>query len=118
MWGRLQLNAVNGKLEACMGAAWSAVEVFDAAKNQLRVGLFGSGDVVNVAMVDGKARALTISGRTFQRVTTAGSELPYDLWLRLIPYGPKDTPRTSDHRLGGVVAATGILSCWRFSYEP
>jgi CubicO group peptidase (beta-lactamase class C family) len=68
VWGHLALQVVNGKLEARMGAAWSAVEVFDASKNQLRVELFGSGEVVNVTMSDGRASALTLTGTTFQRV--------------------------------------------------
>jgi hypothetical protein len=65
--GRLELSLVNGKLEARMGAAWSRVEVYDNTKNQLRVELFGNGEVVNVEMKDGKAETLTISGTKFTR---------------------------------------------------
>jgi CubicO group peptidase (beta-lactamase class C family) len=65
--GRLELSVVNGKLEARMGAAWSRVEVYDNTKNQLRVELFGNGEVVNVEMKDGKAETLTISGTKFTR---------------------------------------------------
>jgi CubicO group peptidase (beta-lactamase class C family) len=66
--GKLRLAQVNGKLEANLGAAWSAVEVFDNAKNQLRVALFGNGEVVNVEMKDGKAVALSFAGNEYRRI--------------------------------------------------
>jgi CubicO group peptidase (beta-lactamase class C family) len=66
--GRLRIDAVNGKLEAHLGAAWSAIETFDATKNQLRIELFGSGQVVDVAMQDGKAVALSFGGNEYKRV--------------------------------------------------
>jgi hypothetical protein len=59
---------VNGKLEANLGAAWSAVEVYDNTRNLLRIALFGGGQVVNVEMKDGKAAALSFSGAEFRRV--------------------------------------------------
>jgi hypothetical protein len=65
--GRLEISLVDGRLDARMGAAWSRIEVFDNTKNQLRVELFGNGEVVNVEMKDGKAEALTISGTKFTR---------------------------------------------------
>ena len=58
---------MNGKLEATMGAAWSAVEVFDGSKNQLRFELFGSGDVVTVTMEGDHASSLNMSGMEFKR---------------------------------------------------
>ena len=61
-------SVVNGKLEARMGAAWSAVEVYDNTKNQLRVEVFGSGSVVTVEMAGGHAIGLTMDGATFKRV--------------------------------------------------
>jgi hypothetical protein len=66
--GRLKIEAVNGKLEARLGAAWSAIETFDAAKNQLRIELFGNGEIVNVEMKDGKAVALSFGGNNYARV--------------------------------------------------
>lgn len=66
--GKLRLSQVNGKLEANLGAAWSAVEVFDNTKNQLRIALFGGGEVVNVEMKDGKAIALSFGGSEYRRV--------------------------------------------------
>ncbi|HKY99335.1 MAG TPA: serine hydrolase [Gemmatimonadaceae bacterium] len=68
LFGKLKLSAVNGKLEANLGAAWSAVEVFDNTKNQLRMALFGDGEVVNVEMKDGKAVMLSIGGTEYRRV--------------------------------------------------
>jgi hypothetical protein len=65
--GHLRIEAVNGKLEARLGAAWSPIETFDAAKNQLRIELFGNGEVVNVAMTDGKATKLSFGGNDFVR---------------------------------------------------
>lgn len=67
LYGRLQISVVNGKLEARMGSAWSAVEVFDNTKNRLRVELFGSGQVMDVEMKDGRAVALNLGGILFGR---------------------------------------------------
>jgi CubicO group peptidase (beta-lactamase class C family) len=66
--GHLDLQLVNGKLEARMGAAWSAVEVYDNTKNQLRVELFGNGEVATVTMKDGRAESIQFEGLTFARV--------------------------------------------------
>lgn len=44
--GRIEFRVVDGKLEARMGRLWSAVEVYDAEKNMLRVELRGGGEVV------------------------------------------------------------------------
>ncbi len=66
--GKLRLDAVDGKLEACLGAAWSAIEVFDNTKNQLRISLFGNGEVMNVEMQDGKAVAVSFGGTEFKRI--------------------------------------------------
>lgn len=61
-------DEVNGKLEAHLGAAWSAIEVFDNTKNLLRIALFGNGEVVTVTMADGKATALSFGGNEYRRV--------------------------------------------------
>ena len=68
MFGKLRVSAVNGKLEANLGAAWSAIEVYDSAKNQLRIALFGDGEIVNVEMKDGNAASLTFGGNQYTRV--------------------------------------------------
>jgi len=67
-FGRVIVSVVNGRLEARAGNAWSAVEVYDAAKNQLRVELFGAGQVATVKMRRGVADAIDISGMEFRRV--------------------------------------------------
>src|SRR6266550_3255966 len=67
VYGHLVISLANGKLEARMGAAWSAVEVYDSAANKLRVELFGNGDVLNVTMTEGRASAVEFSGIEFQR---------------------------------------------------
>jgi CubicO group peptidase (beta-lactamase class C family) len=67
-WGRLEIAVVGGKLEARMGAAWSAVEVFDNTRNQLRTELFGNGQVATVEMKDGRAESVVTAGATFRRV--------------------------------------------------
>jgi CubicO group peptidase (beta-lactamase class C family) len=56
-WGTLELRVNGAKLEASMGVARSAVEVYDATANKLRVELFGGGDVVEAIFPDGAARA-------------------------------------------------------------
>jgi hypothetical protein len=65
LYGRLQISVVNGKLEARLGQAWSAVEVFDNTTNRLRVELFGSGQVMDVEMKDGRAAAMNLGGIVF-----------------------------------------------------
>lgn len=67
LWGTLVISQVKDKLEARAGAAWTAVEVYDATKNQLRLELFGNGEVAEVAMVDGKAATINLSGIEFKR---------------------------------------------------
>ena len=67
-FGRLELRLVDGKLEARAGAAWSAVEVYDHTKNQLRLELFGSGEVATVTMKDGRAGSIVLGRSTLTRV--------------------------------------------------
>jgi hypothetical protein len=64
----VQIVEAGGKLEARFGAAWSAVETYDAAANQLRVEPFGSGEVVTVTMEGGRAASLRMESLTFTRV--------------------------------------------------
>ncbi len=68
-WGTLELRARDGHLEAVMGVAHSPAEVYDAAKNQLRVELFGGGDVMEVRFDEGdpQAREVRLSGAIFER---------------------------------------------------
>jgi CubicO group peptidase (beta-lactamase class C family) len=68
-WGTLELRVRDGRLEAAMGVAHSPVEVFDAAKEKLRVELFGGGGVVETVFGEGdaRARAVRMAGATFVR---------------------------------------------------
>ena len=66
-FGTIELRIVDGRLHAIAGAAQSAVEVFDASRNQLRVELSGSGSVVTVEMENGRAARITIGGNVFAR---------------------------------------------------
>ena len=65
--GHLELQLVDDRLVARMGVARSTVEVFDNTRNQLRLELFGSGEVVSVEMRDGRASSITMSGLTYRR---------------------------------------------------
>lgn len=66
--GHLEVQLVNGKIEARMGAAWTAIEVFDNTKNQLRVEFFGGGEVMTVEMKDGRADSIRFQDLNFSRV--------------------------------------------------
>jgi hypothetical protein len=67
--GHLEVRLVNGRLEARMGAAVSAVDVYDNTKNQLRFELFGNGTVVTVEMKNGRAETMTFDNQTYVRDT-------------------------------------------------
>ena len=63
----LTLNA-QGKLEARSGAAWSAVEVFDGVRHQLRIELFGNGSVLTMEVEGDQVVAAGMSGIRYRRV--------------------------------------------------
>jgi CubicO group peptidase (beta-lactamase class C family) len=67
-WGRVELSIVNGKLEARAGNAWSAVEVYDNTKHQLRVELTGGGTVVQMEIEGDRAVAAVVDGVRYRRV--------------------------------------------------
>jgi CubicO group peptidase (beta-lactamase class C family) len=67
-WGRVELSVVNGRLEARAGAAWSPVEVYDAAKHQLRVELTGGGTVVQMEVEGDRVVAAVVDGVRYRRV--------------------------------------------------
>jgi hypothetical protein len=50
-----------------MGVARADAEVFDASKNQLRVELLGSADVVTAVVENGRVIALELNGVRFRR---------------------------------------------------
>lgn len=67
-FGTLELRLEHGTLTAAMGVARSAVEPFDAEKNQLRVELIGGAGVVEALFEgDGPARALRFFDAEFVR---------------------------------------------------
>lgn len=76
--GRIRLRVVAGGLELRAGVARSRVEVFDAANDQLRVEIGGSGVVVtyDFPAEGGPARALRIPGAEFTRVEEDGTPPP------------------------------------------
>jgi CubicO group peptidase (beta-lactamase class C family) len=57
-----------GRLEARMGAAWSAVEVYDGTRHQLRVELFGGGTVLTMEVAGDQVLSGTMGGIRYQRV--------------------------------------------------
>ena len=66
--GRMEWRVQNGKLSVSMGPLWSEAEVYDAAKNELRVELTpGRGIVIGFEVVDGKAAGLTYGNFKFKR---------------------------------------------------
>lgn len=68
-YGTLVLEVGDGRLQAAMGAARCPVEVFDGTKHQLRVELFGSGEVIGAILgEDGRSvAALEFQGTRFER---------------------------------------------------
>ena len=59
----------DGRLWAEMGVLKSVAEVFDAARNQLRVELEpGGGEIVQFNFENGRAVSITYSGRTYPRI--------------------------------------------------
>jgi CubicO group peptidase (beta-lactamase class C family) len=63
----LSVNAA-GKLEARSGVAWSNVEVFDGAKHELRVELFGGGSVLSMEVQGDRVVAGTLAGVRYAKV--------------------------------------------------
>jgi hypothetical protein len=57
-----------GTLEMRAGAAWSAIEVYDGTKNQLRAQPFGSGIVVQMEVEGDRVLSATMNGLTFHKV--------------------------------------------------
>jgi CubicO group peptidase (beta-lactamase class C family) len=68
-YGTLELRRAAGRLEAVMGVARSAVEVYDAANHQLRVELFGGGVVLRAIVgEDGRSiAAVEMRGARYSR---------------------------------------------------
>lgn len=68
--GRMTWQVVAGGLEMRLGLVESRAEVFDAAANQLRIEVGGSGMVAGFEFPEGggPARAVTVAGTRFDRV--------------------------------------------------
>jgi CubicO group peptidase (beta-lactamase class C family) len=68
--GTMTWRVADGRLEVAMGVARSGAEVYDAAKDELRVELTGGGSVAafEFPATGGRATALVIEGERFERV--------------------------------------------------
>lgn len=67
--GQMEWRVVGGKLTVSFGPLWSEAEVFDAAKNELRVELNpGHGHVVKFDFSGDKAESVTLASIKFKRV--------------------------------------------------
>ena len=67
-YGKLTLTAQDGRLAFRWGALYGPVEVFDASKNQMRIEVAGSGNVVSFTFGNvGPAQSLDLQGVTFRR---------------------------------------------------
>ena len=67
-YGNVELSMRNGRLEYRWGALFGPVEVFDAARNQLRIQFAGNGTVLSFDFPgQGPARSLQLQGVTFSR---------------------------------------------------
>jgi len=67
IWGTIRVSLRGDTLECRMGVAQADAEVFDAERNQLRVELLGSADIVTAVVDSGRVMALEISGVRFSR---------------------------------------------------
>ena len=67
-YGTVEVRKNGERLEASMGPLWSQVEVYDGARNALRVELTGGGTVVTYSFDDqGRATALSQGPVVFER---------------------------------------------------
>ncbi len=64
----MEWKVVDEKLEVTMGLLWSAIELYDGEKNQLRVELTGGGQVIEFSVTEDRAESLTYLNREFARV--------------------------------------------------
>jgi CubicO group peptidase (beta-lactamase class C family) len=68
-YGRIVFGERDGKLDYRWGALYGAVEVFDATKDQMRIEIVGSGNVVSFFFPQtGSASSLSLQGVRFTRV--------------------------------------------------
>jgi hypothetical protein len=68
-YGRVVISERGGKLEYRWGALYGPVEIFDASKDQMRIEIVGSGNVVAFTFPpSGPASAISLQGAKFTRV--------------------------------------------------
>jgi CubicO group peptidase (beta-lactamase class C family) len=68
-WGRMQWRLEDGALCVAIGVARSCAEVYDGAKNQLRVELTGGGEVVTFIAEGDRIVAAEYAGARFDRAS-------------------------------------------------
>jgi CubicO group peptidase (beta-lactamase class C family) len=68
-YGRVTFTVQGGRLHYRWGALYGPVEIYDAAKSQMRIEIAGGGNVVTFTFAnDGAARSVSLQGMTFTRV--------------------------------------------------
>jgi hypothetical protein len=68
-YGRIVFAEHGGKLDYRWGALYGPVEIYDASKDQMRIEIVGSGNVVSFDFPGtGPARSLSLQGVKFNRV--------------------------------------------------
>jgi CubicO group peptidase (beta-lactamase class C family) len=69
-YGRVVITERGGKLEYRWGALYGPVEIFDASKDQMRMEIVGSGNVISFTFPQsGPASSISLQGLTFTRVS-------------------------------------------------
>jgi CubicO group peptidase (beta-lactamase class C family) len=69
-YGRVVITERRGKLDYRWGALYGPVEIFDASKDQMRIEIVGSGNVVSFTFPQtGPASSISLQGVTFARVS-------------------------------------------------
>ena len=68
VWGSLVVTLRDGRIHVRNGVIESVAEVFDGAKNMLRVELTGGGTVLEFLATDGQLTGVTYNGARFDRI--------------------------------------------------
>jgi CubicO group peptidase (beta-lactamase class C family) len=69
-YGRVLITERGGELEYRWGALYGPVEIFDASKDQMRIEIVGSGNVISFTFPQsGPASSISLQGLTFTRVS-------------------------------------------------
>lgn len=68
-YGRVVITERGGKLDYRWGALYGPVEIFDASKDEMRIEIVGSGNVVSFTFPpNGPASSISLQGVTFARI--------------------------------------------------